>query len=45
MAEPLLAVSALHAGYGATEILRGIDLAVAPTGARFLGNCEERMPR
>ena len=28
MAEPLLAVSGLHAGYGATEILRGIDLAV-----------------
>ena len=28
MAEPLLAVSALHAGYGATEILRGIDLEV-----------------
>ena len=30
MAEPLLAVNALHAGYGATEILRGIDLWVAP---------------
>jgi branched-chain amino acid transport system ATP-binding protein len=28
MAEPLLAVSALYAGYGPTEILRGIDLAV-----------------
>src|ERR1700719_2231007 len=28
MAEPLLAVSGLHAGYGATEILRGIDLTV-----------------
>ena len=28
MAEPLLAISGLHAGYGATEILRGIDLAV-----------------
>ena len=28
MAEPLLAVSRLHAGYGATEILRGIDLTV-----------------
>ena len=27
MAE-LLAISGLHAGYGATEILRGIDLAV-----------------
>ena len=26
MAEPLLAVSGLHAGYGATEILRGVDL-------------------
>ena len=24
----LLAISGLHAGYGATEILRGIDLAV-----------------
>jgi branched-chain amino acid transport system ATP-binding protein len=30
MPEPLLAVSGLHAGYGATEILRGVDLAVAP---------------
>jgi branched-chain amino acid transport system ATP-binding protein len=30
MAEPLLAVSNLHAGYGATEILRGIDLAITP---------------
>ena len=30
MAEPLLAVSALHAGYGTTEILRGIDLCVTP---------------
>jgi branched-chain amino acid transport system ATP-binding protein len=28
VAEPLLAVTGLHAGYGATEILRGIDLAV-----------------
>jgi branched-chain amino acid transport system ATP-binding protein len=28
MAEPLLAVSGLHAGYGVTEILRGIDLTV-----------------
>src|SRR6185295_19345708 len=28
MAEPLLAIEGLHAGYGATEILRGIDLAV-----------------
>ena len=28
MAEPLLTVNGLHAGYGATEILRGIDLAV-----------------
>jgi branched-chain amino acid transport system ATP-binding protein len=27
---PLLAVHELHAGYGATEILRGIDLAVEP---------------
>jgi branched-chain amino acid transport system ATP-binding protein len=30
MAEPLLAISGLHAGYGATEILRGVDLAVGP---------------
>jgi branched-chain amino acid transport system ATP-binding protein len=30
MAEPLLAVSGLRAGYGATEILRGIDLVVLP---------------
>jgi branched-chain amino acid transport system ATP-binding protein len=29
MAEPILAVSGLHTGYGATEILRGIDLDVA----------------
>ena len=28
MAEPLLTVTGLHAGYGATEILRGVDLAV-----------------
>src|ERR1700757_386898 len=28
MPEPLLAVSALHAGYGPTEILRGVDLTV-----------------
>ena len=28
MSEPLLAVSGLHAGYGTTEILRGIDLTV-----------------
>jgi branched-chain amino acid transport system ATP-binding protein len=28
--EPLLAVSGLHTGYGATEILRGVDLAVRP---------------
>ena len=28
MPEPLLAVSGLHAGYGATEILRGVDLTV-----------------
>jgi branched-chain amino acid transport system ATP-binding protein len=28
VAEPLLAIEGLHAGYGATEILRGIDLAV-----------------
>jgi branched-chain amino acid transport system ATP-binding protein len=30
MAEPLLAIDGLRAGYGATEILRGIDLHVAP---------------
>jgi branched-chain amino acid transport system ATP-binding protein len=30
MAEPLLAVSELHAGYGATEILRGVSLRVDP---------------
>ena len=29
MPEPLLAVSGLHAGYGPTEILRGVDLSVA----------------
>jgi branched-chain amino acid transport system ATP-binding protein len=28
VADPLLAIEGLHAGYGATEILRGIDLAV-----------------
>jgi len=28
MAEPLLAIDGLHAGYGTTEILRGIDLTV-----------------
>jgi branched-chain amino acid transport system ATP-binding protein len=27
-AEPLLSVTGLHAGYGATEILRGVDFAV-----------------
>jgi branched-chain amino acid transport system ATP-binding protein len=30
MAEPILAVSGLHTGYGATEILRGVDLEVRP---------------
>ena len=30
MAEPLLAVSGLRTGYGATEILRGVDLTVLP---------------
>jgi branched-chain amino acid transport system ATP-binding protein len=30
MAEPILAITALHAGYGATEILRGVDLMVSP---------------
>jgi branched-chain amino acid transport system ATP-binding protein len=30
MADPLLAVSGLHAGYGATEILRGVDFKVEP---------------
>src|SRR5262245_37047729 len=28
MPEPLLSVSGLHAGYGATEILRGVNLTV-----------------
>ena len=28
MAEPVLAVSGVHAGYGTTEILRGVDLTV-----------------
>ena len=28
MAEPILAISGLHVGYGTTEILRGIDLSV-----------------
>jgi branched-chain amino acid transport system ATP-binding protein len=28
MADPVLAVNGLHAGYGATEILRGVDLVV-----------------
>jgi branched-chain amino acid transport system ATP-binding protein len=28
MAEPLLAIEALHAGYGPTEILRGLSMAV-----------------
>jgi branched-chain amino acid transport system ATP-binding protein len=28
MAEPVLAVAGLHAGYGASEILRGVDLTV-----------------
>ena len=28
MPEPILAVSGLHVGYGATEILRGVDLSV-----------------
>jgi branched-chain amino acid transport system ATP-binding protein len=30
MPEPILAISGLHAGYGATEILRGVDLVVLP---------------
>jgi branched-chain amino acid transport system ATP-binding protein len=30
MAEPILAVSGLHTGDGATEILRGVDLEVRP---------------
>src|SRR3954471_20877443 len=30
MADPILTIAGLHVGYGATEILRGIDLAVAP---------------
>src|SRR5436190_20535928 len=28
MPEPVLALSGVHAGYGATEILRGVDLTV-----------------
>ena len=28
MPEPILAVSGLRAGYGTTEILRGVDLVV-----------------
>ena len=28
MPEPILAVNGLHAGYGTTEILRGVDLTV-----------------
>jgi branched-chain amino acid transport system ATP-binding protein len=30
MPEPILAISGLHAGYGATEILRGVNLTVEP---------------
>jgi branched-chain amino acid transport system ATP-binding protein len=30
MSEPILAVTGLHAGYGGAEVLRGIDLSVAP---------------
>jgi branched-chain amino acid transport system ATP-binding protein len=30
MVEPLLCVTGLHTGYGSTEILRGIDLAINP---------------
>jgi branched-chain amino acid transport system ATP-binding protein len=30
MPEPVLTVNGLHAGYGATEVLRGIDLTVGP---------------
>ena len=30
MTDPLLEVNGLHAGYGATEILRGVDLKVFP---------------
>ncbi len=30
MADPLLAIDGLRTGYGATEILRGVDLSVAP---------------
>ena len=29
-ANPLLDVQALHAGYGETEVLRGVDLTVSP---------------
>ena len=31
MPEPILSVRGLHAGYGATEILRGVDLTVGPS--------------
>ena len=30
MAEPVLTIAGLHAGYGATEVVRGVDLAVGP---------------
>ena len=30
MADPILTVSDLRAGYGATEILRGLSMSVAP---------------
>lgn len=30
MSEPLLSVDALHTGYGATEILRGVSFAIQP---------------
>src|ERR1700740_637584 len=30
MGDPILSVTGLHTGYGATEILRGVDLTVDP---------------
>ena len=36
MGEPLLSIHALHKSFGATEVLRGIDLAVAPQELVFI---------
>ena len=40
MPDPLLAVSGLRGGYGKTEILRGIDLAVEQVKGQFDKNLE-----